>query len=110
MLLWKIIDNFDQPKNIQSQTIYLSRIFTPFLPKEKIREGLNKLLEKTRTLCSLIDDNGVTPSSLLNSVLAMWKIINIQNDYKTIGELELKKCKIGERTPSLKDTMEEIWL
>ncbi|MBW0479363.1 hypothetical protein O181_019078 [Austropuccinia psidii MF-1] len=107
MLLWKSIDKFYQPKTVQNQTTYLSRIFSTFLPKTKLEEALNKLLENTRTLCSLIDDK-VTPSSLLDSVVAMWTIINLPNDYKTTGELWLKKCEISETTPSLKDTIEEI--
>ncbi|MBW0482197.1 hypothetical protein O181_021912 [Austropuccinia psidii MF-1] len=81
MLLWKSIDKFYQPKTVQNQTTYLSRIFSTFLPKAKLEEALNKLLENTRTLCSLIDDNNVTPSSFLDSVVAMWTIINLPTDY-----------------------------
>ncbi|MBW0499360.1 hypothetical protein O181_039075 [Austropuccinia psidii MF-1] len=94
MLLWKSIDKFYQPKTVQNQTTYQSRIFSTFLPKSKMEEALNKLLENTRALCSPIHDNSVTPSSLLDSVVAMWTIINLPNNYKTIGELWLKKCEI----------------
>ncbi|MBW0581025.1 hypothetical protein O181_120740 [Austropuccinia psidii MF-1] len=38
----------------------------------------------------------------------MWAIINLPNKFKNTGELWLKRCKIQERTPSLKDTIEEL--
>ncbi|MBW0472357.1 hypothetical protein O181_012072 [Austropuccinia psidii MF-1] len=38
----------------------------------------------------------------------MWTIRNLPDEYKTIGELWLKKCKIKKVTPSLKDTIEEL--
>ncbi|MBW0519073.1 hypothetical protein O181_058788 [Austropuccinia psidii MF-1] len=107
-LLWTSIDNFYQPKTIQNQMMYLNRIFSTYLPKTKLEEALNKHLENTRQLCSLIDDKTTKPSILLDSVVAMWAIINLPNKFKNTGELWLKKCEIEKRTPSLKDTIEEL--
>ncbi|MBW0491905.1 hypothetical protein O181_031620 [Austropuccinia psidii MF-1] len=41
-------------------------------------------------------------------VVAMWTIRNLPEEYKTIGELWLKKCEIEKVTPLLKDTIEEL--
>ncbi|MBW0491244.1 hypothetical protein O181_030959 [Austropuccinia psidii MF-1] len=75
---------------------------------DKLEEVLNKLHENTKQLCSLIDNKKVKPLTLLDSVVAMWTIENIPEDYKTIGGLWLKKCEIEKATPSLKDTIEEL--
>ncbi|MBW0508582.1 hypothetical protein O181_048297 [Austropuccinia psidii MF-1] len=77
LLLWKSIDKFYQPKTLKNGTMYLSRIFFTFLPKAKLEEALNILLGNTQTLCSLINNNNITPSSLLDSIVAMWTIINL---------------------------------
>ncbi|MBW0494085.1 hypothetical protein O181_033800 [Austropuccinia psidii MF-1] len=107
-VLWKSINKYYQPKTVQNQTTYLKRIFSTHLQKNRLEEALNKLHENTRQLCSLIDDKTVKPSTLLDSVVAMWTIRNLPEDYKTIGELWLKKCEIEKVTPSLKDTIEEL--
>ncbi|MBW0519011.1 hypothetical protein O181_058726 [Austropuccinia psidii MF-1] len=83
-ILWSNINKYYQPKTIQNQTTYLKRIFSTFLQKNKLEEALNKLVENTRQLCSLIDDKMVKPSVLLDSVVAI------------------------KNTPSLKDTIEEL--
>ncbi|MBW0541573.1 hypothetical protein O181_081288 [Austropuccinia psidii MF-1] len=75
---------------------------------DKLEEVLNKLHENTQQLCSLIDNETVKPSTLLDSVVAMWTIRNLPEDYKTIGGLWLKKFEIEKVTPSLKDTIEEL--
>ncbi|MBW0487708.1 hypothetical protein O181_027423 [Austropuccinia psidii MF-1] len=110
MLLWKRIDKFYQPKTIQNQIAYSSRISYNFLHKEKLEEALNELSENTGTLCRLIKDNIVTPSSLLDLAVAMCTIISLPDYYKTMGELWLKKCNIGETNPSLNETIEETRL
>ncbi|MBW0479563.1 hypothetical protein O181_019278 [Austropuccinia psidii MF-1] len=38
----------------------------------------------------------------------MWVIRNLPDEYKTIGELWLKKCEIEKDTPSSKNTIEEL--
>ncbi|MBW0473198.1 hypothetical protein O181_012913 [Austropuccinia psidii MF-1] len=107
-VLWTSIDKYYQPKTIQNQATYLKRIFSAHLQKNRLEEALNKLHGNTRQLCSLIDDKTVKPSTLLDSVVAMWTIQNLPEDYKTIGELWLKKCEIEKVTPLLKDTIEEL--
>ncbi|MBW0524253.1 hypothetical protein O181_063968 [Austropuccinia psidii MF-1] len=108
IILWSSIDRYYQPKTIQNQKTYLKQIFSVFLKKNKLEEALNKFLENTRQLCSLIDDKTVKPSVLLDSIVAMWVIRNLPDEYKTIGELLLKKFEIEKATPSLKDTIEEL--
>ncbi|MBW0505992.1 hypothetical protein O181_045707 [Austropuccinia psidii MF-1] len=93
-ILWSSINKHYQPKTIQNQTTYLKRIFSTFLQKNKLKEALNKLLENTRRLCSLIDDKTVKPSVLLDSVVAMWVIRDLPDEYKALGELWLKKFEI----------------
>ncbi|MBW0505939.1 hypothetical protein O181_045654 [Austropuccinia psidii MF-1] len=107
-ILCTSIDKYYQPKTIQNETTYLKRIISTHLQKNRLEEVLNKLHENTRQLCSLIDDKTVKPSTLLDSVVAMWTIRNLPEDYKTIGKLWLKKCEIEKVTPSLKDTIEEL--
>ncbi|MBW0581001.1 hypothetical protein O181_120716 [Austropuccinia psidii MF-1] len=75
---------------------------------DKLEEALNKLHENTQQLCSLINDKTVKPSTLLDSIVAIWTIQNLPEDYKTIGELWLEKCEIEKVTPSLKATIEEL--
>ncbi|MBW0503914.1 hypothetical protein O181_043629 [Austropuccinia psidii MF-1] len=83
-LPWTNIDNFYQPKTIQNQTTYLNTILLTYLPKTKLEEVLNKLLENTQQLFILINDKTTKPRTMA------------------------KKCEIEKRTPSLKDTIEEL--
>ncbi|MBW0470545.1 hypothetical protein O181_010260 [Austropuccinia psidii MF-1] len=87
MALWKSIDKYYQPKTIQNQANYLKRIFSTHLQE---------------------NDKTIKSSILLDSVVAMWTIRNLPEEYKTIGELWLKKVKIEKGTPYLKDTIEEL--
>ncbi|MBW0482675.1 hypothetical protein O181_022390 [Austropuccinia psidii MF-1] len=115
MLLWKSIDKFYQPKTVQNQTTYLSRIFSTFLPKAKLEEALNKLLENTRTLCSLIDDNNVTPSSLLDSFLAIneenvenFKALATQRR-ENLNSLPNTRCSNKYHNPLANHSEEDCW-
>ncbi|MBW0480190.1 hypothetical protein O181_019905 [Austropuccinia psidii MF-1] len=107
-ILWSTIDRYYQPKTIQNQIMYLKLIFSTLIQKNKLEEELNKLLENKRQLWSLIDDKTVKPSVLLYSLVAMWVIRNLPDEYKTLGKLWLKKCEIEKATPSLKDIIEEL--
>ncbi|MBW0576011.1 hypothetical protein O181_115726 [Austropuccinia psidii MF-1] len=69
---WQAVDAFYQPKTIQNQAQYLSRIFSTPLTAIRLEENLNSLAENTRNLCNLIDDKQITPSSMVESVVAMW--------------------------------------
>ncbi|PLW37502.1 hypothetical protein PCANC_17298 [Puccinia coronata f. sp. avenae] len=108
---WELLEGFYQPKTIQNQSTYLNRIFTTLLSLEKLKANLTTLYENSRVLCSLIDDKKIKPSSLLDSVIATWAIINLPDDYKLAGEFIIKKCdQIEKSTPSLKQTIEELRL
>ena len=108
--LWKLLDDFYRPKTNQNQSTYLNRIFSTVLTSNKLESDLTTLFEDTRTLCSLIDDKTTKPSKLIDSVIAIWFIINLPEDYKLAGELIIKKCEIEKSIPSLKHTIEEIRL
>ncbi|MBW0481288.1 hypothetical protein O181_021003 [Austropuccinia psidii MF-1] len=108
IILWSSINKYYQPETIRNQTTYLKQIFATFLQKNKLGEALNKLFYNTQQLCRLIDDRTLKLSVLLYSVVAMWVIGNLPEEYRTIGELWLKKCEIEKSTPSLKDTIEEL--
>ncbi|MBW0504359.1 hypothetical protein O181_044074 [Austropuccinia psidii MF-1] len=71
-------------------------------------EANNDPMALWTSIDNLIDDKTIKPSILLDSVAAMWTIRNLPEEYKTIGELWLKKCKIEKVTPLLKDTIEEL--
>ncbi|MBW0467907.1 hypothetical protein O181_007622 [Austropuccinia psidii MF-1] len=88
--------------------MYLKRILSTRLQKNRLEEVLNKLHENTRQLCSIIDKRTVKLSTHLDSVVAMWTIRNFPEDYKTIGELWLKRYESKKVTPSLKHTIEEL--
>ncbi|MBW0549951.1 hypothetical protein O181_089666 [Austropuccinia psidii MF-1] len=112
MLLWKSIDKFYEPKTVQNQIMYPSRIFSSFLPKAKLEKAL-KNLENTQTLCIPLDNNSITSSIPLDSVVAMWKIINLPNYYKNTGKLGYSTKRESKLTSKyhnpLDDHSEEDW-
>jgi chaperonin cofactor prefoldin len=77
---------------------------------DELKANLTTLYENSQILCSLIDDKKTKPSTLLDSVIATWAIINLPDDFKMAGELIIKKCNIKKATPSLKQTIEELQL
>ncbi|MBW0568885.1 hypothetical protein O181_108600 [Austropuccinia psidii MF-1] len=91
-ILWTCLEEFCLPKTIQNQATYLSRIFSTPLSKGNLGQGIEKIQELTRNLCSLIDDQAIKTSILLDSVVALWVIINLPSEYKLIGEIWL--CKV----------------
>jgi hypothetical protein len=108
--LWELLENFYQPKTIQNQSTFLNQIFTTVLMSDKLEANLTTLYKNSRILCSLIDDKKTKPSTLLDSVIATWDIINLPDDFKMAGELIIKKCKIEKATLSLKQTIKELRL
>ncbi|MBW0502341.1 hypothetical protein O181_042056 [Austropuccinia psidii MF-1] len=76
-ILWPCLEEFYLPKIIQNQATYLSRIFSTHLSKGNLGQGIEKIQEFTRNLCSLIDDQAIKPSILLDSVVALWVIISL---------------------------------
>lgn len=107
-IFWKLLKEHFQPKTVQNQATYLNRIFSTNLASHNLEETLNKLAYNTRQLCALIDDNNTKPSILLDSVIAMWSIINLPPEFKNSGELLLKKCQIKKKAPSIKEVVEEM--
>jgi hypothetical protein len=107
---WELLKSFYQPKTIQNQSTFLNQIFTTVLSSNKLEANLTTLYKNSRILCSLIDDKKTKPSTLLDSVIATWAIINLPNDFKMAGELIIKKCEIEKATPSLKQTIKELRL
>ncbi|PLW21070.1 hypothetical protein PCANC_07354 [Puccinia coronata f. sp. avenae] len=107
---WKLLKSFYQVKTIQNQSTFLNQIFTTVLSSDKLEAKLTSLYIKSQILCSLIDNKKTKPSTLLDSVIATWAIINLPNDFKMAGELIIKKCEIEKATPSLKQTIEELRL
>ncbi|KAH9469463.1 hypothetical protein MJO29_003652 [Puccinia striiformis f. sp. tritici] len=105
---WKLLQEHYQPKSIQNQATYLNRIFTTVLNSNDLEETLSNLSYNTRQLCALIDDSKTKPSMLLDTVIAMWCIINLLSEYKNSGELLLKKCQIEKKSPTIKEVVEEI--
>ncbi|KAH9452549.1 hypothetical protein Pst134EB_033519 [Puccinia striiformis f. sp. tritici] len=105
---WRLLEEHYQPKTIQNQATYLNRIFTTVLNSNDLEGTLATLSYNTRQLCALIDDAKTKPSALLDTVIAMWCIINLPSEYKNSGELLLKKCQIKKKSPTIKEVVEEI--
>ncbi|MBW0514724.1 hypothetical protein O181_054439 [Austropuccinia psidii MF-1] len=89
-ILWTCLEEFYLPKTVQNQATYLRRIFSTPLSEGNLAQGIKKIQELTHNLCSLIDDQAVKPSILLDPIVALWE------------------CRIEKRTPSLDETIEEV--
>ncbi|MBW0479251.1 hypothetical protein O181_018966 [Austropuccinia psidii MF-1] len=107
-LLWDSLEKFYLPKTVQNQATYLNRIFSTTLSENNLNKNLDRVQELTRNLCTLINDKSVKPSVLLDSVVALWVVINLPSEYKMIGEMWLKECKVKKRSPTLDEAIEEI--
>ncbi|MBW0489260.1 hypothetical protein O181_028975 [Austropuccinia psidii MF-1] len=66
------------------------------------------ILENTPHLQTLFSGLTISPESLIDSVIAMWVIINLPDRFKTKMEVWLGKCKVEKKSPSLDDTWEVI--
>ncbi|KAI7952617.1 hypothetical protein MJO29_008248 [Puccinia striiformis f. sp. tritici] len=88
---WRLLEEHYQPKSIQNQATYLNRIFTTVLNSNDLEATLATLSYNTQQLCALIDDTKTKPSALLDTIIAMWCIINLPSKYKNSGELLPKK-------------------
>ncbi|MBW0525863.1 hypothetical protein O181_065578 [Austropuccinia psidii MF-1] len=107
-LLWDSLEKFYLPKTVQNQATYLNRIFSMTLLENNLNKNLDRVQELTRNLCTSINDKAIKPSVLLNSVVALWVVINFTSEYKMIGEIWLKECKVKKRSPMLDEAIEEI--
>ncbi|MBW0570549.1 hypothetical protein O181_110264 [Austropuccinia psidii MF-1] len=75
--LWTCLEEFYLPKTIPNQAAYLSRIFSTPLSKGNLTQGIEKIQELTHNQCSLVDNPAVKPSIILDSIVALWVIINL---------------------------------
>ncbi|MBW0510060.1 hypothetical protein O181_049775 [Austropuccinia psidii MF-1] len=107
-VFWKLTQKFYQPKSIQKQTSYLNKIFSTHLIDKNIKEAMSFILENTLHLQTLFSGLTISPESLIDSVIAMWVIINLPNRFKTAMEVWLGKCKVENKSPTLDDTWEVI--
>ncbi|KAH9464090.1 hypothetical protein MJO29_002370 [Puccinia striiformis f. sp. tritici] len=105
---WRLLQEHYQPKSIRNQATYLNQIFTTVLNSNDLEGTLSTLSYNTRQLCALIDNEKIKPSALLDTVIAMWCIINLPAEYKNSGELLLKKCQIEKKSPTIKEVVKEI--
>ncbi|MBW0526863.1 hypothetical protein O181_066578 [Austropuccinia psidii MF-1] len=107
-LLWDSLEKLYLPKTVQNQATYLNRIFLTTLSENNLSKNPDRVQEATQNLCNLIDDKSIKPSVLLYSVVALWVVINLPSEYKMIGEMWLKECKVEKRSPTLDEAIEEI--
>ncbi|MBW0544655.1 hypothetical protein O181_084370 [Austropuccinia psidii MF-1] len=107
---WEVIDKSFSPKSVQNQTRYLNEIFSFDLSSGQIDTNIKEIMTVTQNLCSLIDDNKTKPSSLIDSMIAMWVIINLPPHLKLIGEIFLQNYNGDKNPPSLKHLWEEFRL
>ncbi|MBW0567209.1 hypothetical protein O181_106924 [Austropuccinia psidii MF-1] len=103
---WRLGQEFFQPKTIQNQTTYLDKIFSTQLNDEHIRANMLTILENTLHLRNLFSGLTTSPKDLIDSVIAMWVIINLPERFKTTMEVWLVKCEVENKHPSLDDTWE----
>ncbi|MBW0555354.1 hypothetical protein O181_095069 [Austropuccinia psidii MF-1] len=107
---WEIVDKSFSLKSVQNQTKYLNEIFSFDLTSGQIDKNIKEIMSITRNLCSLIDDNKTKPSLLIDSMIAMWFIINLPPHLKLIGEILLQNFNGNTNPPSLKHLWEEFRL
>ncbi|MBW0461711.1 hypothetical protein O181_001426 [Austropuccinia psidii MF-1] len=69
---------------------------------------MSTILENTLHLQTLFCGLTIFPKDLIDSVIAMWVIINIPERFKTTMEVWLGKCEVKEKSPSLDNTWEVI--
>ncbi|KAH9463487.1 hypothetical protein Pst134EA_015570 [Puccinia striiformis f. sp. tritici] len=105
---WRLLEEHYQPKSIQNQATYLNRIFTTVLNSNDLEATLATLSYNTQQLCALIDDTKTKPSALLDTIIAMWCIINLPSKYKNSGELLPKKCQIEKKSPTIKEVVKRF--
>ncbi|MBW0480470.1 hypothetical protein O181_020185 [Austropuccinia psidii MF-1] len=105
---WRLAQEYFQPKTIQNQTSYLDKIFSTQFSDDQIKEVMSSIQENTQQLRYLFSGLNIPPEVLINSVIAMWVIINLPVRFKTTMEVWLGKCKVKKKTPSLDETWEVI--
>ncbi|MBW0469792.1 hypothetical protein O181_009507 [Austropuccinia psidii MF-1] len=69
---------------------------------------MSTILENTLHLRTLFCRLKISPKDLIDSIIAMWVVINIPERFKTTMEVWLGKCKVEKKSPSLDNTWEVI--
>ncbi|MBW0498232.1 hypothetical protein O181_037947 [Austropuccinia psidii MF-1] len=106
----KVADQFVLESNNDPSTFW-EIVDKGFSPKSgQIDNNIKEIMSITRNLCSLIDDNKKKPSLLIDSMIAMWVIINLPPHLKLIGEILLQNFKGNTNPPTLKHLWEEFRL
>ncbi|MBW0523678.1 hypothetical protein O181_063393 [Austropuccinia psidii MF-1] len=105
---WRLSQDYFQPKTIQNQTSHLDKIFSTQFAEDQIKDVMSSILENTQQLRSLFSGLTIPPEDLIDSVIAMWVIINLLERFKTTMEVWLAKCEVEKKTPSLDETWEVI--
>ncbi|MBW0462502.1 hypothetical protein O181_002217 [Austropuccinia psidii MF-1] len=98
-LLWDSLEKFYLPKTVQNQATSLNRIFSTSLSENSLYKNLDRVQELTQNLCTVIDEKYIKHSVLLDSVVALWVVINLPSEYKMIGEMFFKECKVKNAPP-----------
>ncbi|MBW0559943.1 hypothetical protein O181_099658 [Austropuccinia psidii MF-1] len=69
---------------------------------------MSLILENNLHLQTLCSGLTIFPESLIDSVIAMWVIINLPDRFKTTMEVWLGKCEVEKKSPLLERTWEVI--
>ncbi|MBW0481599.1 hypothetical protein O181_021314 [Austropuccinia psidii MF-1] len=64
------------------------------------------ILETTLHLRTLFSGLAISPGDLIDSIRAMWVMINLPEAFKTTMEFWRSKCEVEKISPSLDDTWE----
>ncbi|MBW0553826.1 hypothetical protein O181_093541 [Austropuccinia psidii MF-1] len=107
---WEVINKHFSPKSVQNQTKYLNEIFSFNLSSGQIDNNIKDIMTITQNLFRLIDANKTKPSVLIDSIIAMWVIINLPSHLKLIGKIFLQNYNDDKNQPSLKHLWEEFCL
>ncbi|MBW0471032.1 hypothetical protein O181_010747 [Austropuccinia psidii MF-1] len=97
----KVASQFEQKSS------YLGKIFSNFSSDSNLLQCAERVQELARNLRNIINYQAIKPSTLLDSVVAMWIIINLPGEYKFIGEIWLK-FRVDKSPPALDKAIEEI--
>ncbi|MBW0478500.1 hypothetical protein O181_018215 [Austropuccinia psidii MF-1] len=86
--------------------MYIGKIFSTQLLDDQIKDNMSFILENTLHLRTLFCGLTISPEDLIDSLIAMWVIINLPERFKMTMEVWLGKCKVEKKSPSLDDTWE----
>ncbi|MBW0563578.1 hypothetical protein O181_103293 [Austropuccinia psidii MF-1] len=100
--------NFTNPNQSKTKPCSSGKIFSTQLLDNQIKDNMSFILENTLHLHTLFSGLTISPEDLIDSVIAMWVIINLPKRFKTTMEIWLGECKVEKTSPSLDDTWEVL--